>query len=74
MTEMNERLLRIGDVMNRCGVGRSFIYKHVNLGTFPAPVKLSPGRRGPVAWRESDINAWIESRQLAVEAGVGGGC
>jgi predicted DNA-binding transcriptional regulator AlpA len=68
MVAMSERLLRIKEVTARCGVCRSFIYKHVNLGTFPAPVKLSTGRRAPVAWRESDIVKWIESRQLAIEA------
>jgi len=65
---MSEKLLRIKEVMTRCGVCRSFIYKHAALGDFPQPVKLSPGQRGPVAWRESDIDAWIESRQLAIEA------
>jgi prophage regulatory protein len=68
MAAMSEKLLRIKEVMTRCGVRRSFIYKHANLGDFPAPVKLSPGKRAPIAWRESDIARWIESRQLAVEA------
>ena len=63
---MPEKLLRIKEVMTRCGVRRSFIYKHANLGDFPAPVKLSAGRRAPIAWRESDIDEWIKSRELAV--------
>jgi prophage regulatory protein len=68
MVKVSEKLLRIKEVTARCGISRSFVYQRAALGDFPAPVKLSPGRRGPVAWRESDINAWIESRQLAVEA------
>jgi prophage regulatory protein len=68
MAAMPEKLLRIKEVMARCGVRRSFVYRHVSLGDFPSPVKLSPGKRAPIAWRESDIDKWIESRQLAVEA------
>jgi len=54
-----ERLLRLDHVMSRVGLGRSTIYRRINQGTFPAPVKL--GHRA-VAWRESDINRWIHQR------------
>ncbi|MEO1767820.1 helix-turn-helix transcriptional regulator [Thiobacter aerophilum] len=65
---MPEKLLRLPEVMARCGVRRSFIFKHAKLGTFPSPVKLSPGPRGAIAWRESDIEEWIKGRELAIEA------
>jgi prophage regulatory protein len=37
------------------------IYRLIRLGDFPRPVKL--GQRA-VAWRESDINDWIDSREV----------
>lgn len=42
------------------GLSRSTIYDWMKRGTFPQPVKL--GARA-VAWRESDIVAWLESRE-----------
>ncbi len=62
---MSNRLLRFPAVSERVGLRRSAIYLGIKAGTFPAPVSI--GKRA-VAWRESDIQAWIESRQLAIEA------
>ncbi|MCG5494411.1 helix-turn-helix transcriptional regulator [Ectothiorhodospira variabilis] len=54
-----ERLLRRPEVEHRTGYKRSFIYKLMREGQFPQPVKL--GSRA-VAWRESDIDRWIQDR------------
>lgn len=51
-----ERLYRLPVVLNRVGLARATIYGKIAAGQFPAPVKL--GERA-VAWRESDIDAWI---------------
>jgi prophage regulatory protein len=61
------RLLRRPQVQARVGIGRTTIYAMVNDGTFPAPVQL--GARA-VAWRESEIDAWIASRTPTRSAGV----
>jgi prophage regulatory protein len=61
-TSRRERLLRLPRVKVRVPYSRSTIYAGVKDGTFPKPVKLG-GRA--VAWRESDIDAWIESRKEA---------
>lgn len=57
---MTETLLRRPDVEARTGLSRSTIYDWIKRGDFPQPVKL--GTR-LVAWRESDIIAWLESRE-----------
>jgi prophage regulatory protein len=57
---MAETLLRRPDVENRTGLSRSTIYEWMKRGEFPQPVKL--GAR-LVAWRESDLTAWLESRE-----------
>lgn len=59
-----ERLLRLPLVKDLTGCGKTFIYKSVNEKTFPAPVKISPTL---VAWRESEVQAWIQSRTTAAQ-------
>jgi|SRR6056297_2277147 len=54
------RLLRRPEVEARTGLSRSTLYDWMKRGEFPQPVKL--GER-LVAWRDSDIAAWLESRE-----------
>lgn len=56
---MNERLIRMPEVQNLTGMGRTTIYTAMERYGFPKPIKL--GARS-VAWRPSDIAAWIETR------------
>ena len=58
---MAEKLLRRPQVQELTSLGRSTIYDWMKRGAFPQPVKL--GARA-VAWRESDIVAWLESREV----------
>ena len=41
-------------------VSRTTLWQWRRRGDFPAAVRLSAGR---VAWRASDVRAWMESRQ-----------
>ena len=56
---MTEVLLRRPEVETRTGLSRSTLYDWMKKNRFPKPVKL--GER-IVAWRESDIDQWLESR------------
>lgn len=56
------RFLRIRDVQQATGLSRTVIYDLVKRGEFPAQKRLSPGT---VGWLSSDIEAWIQSRELA---------
>ncbi len=56
---MAERILRLPQVQEVCGVGRSTLYDWINAGKFPKPVKL--GVRA-VGWAETEIDAWLEAR------------
>lgn len=47
------------DVERVTTLARSTIYKFIDEGTFPKPIRIS-GRR--VAWVESEIQAWIDDR------------
>ena len=55
------RLLRLSAVENLCGLRKSSIYTYMGskVNAFPTPVRI--GARA-VAWRESDVLAWIAAR------------
>lgn len=62
---MKERLLRLRDVTNKTGMGSSTIYRKMNDGEFPRPVRISPAM---VRWRESDIDSWISRLSTSTDA------
>lgn len=57
---MTERFLRLPAVIDRTGYSRSSIYALIAQGKFPRMYRLSGGRA--VAWKESEINEYIESQ------------
>jgi len=61
MTEkrITDRLLRRPEVQETTGLSRSGIYAAMKAHRFPRPIRI--GLRA-VAWRESDIQAWIDER------------
>jgi len=52
-------LLKLPAVKDRTGLSRSIIYKLLEDGRFPRPVKLG-GRVN--AWPDHEIEAWIQDR------------
>lgn len=59
-----KRLLRLREVCGRIGVSRSKLYSMTREGAFPSAKNLG-GRT--VAWLESDVEAWIDSRAAGIE-------
>jgi len=51
--------LRLGDVLEKTGLGRSTVYRMVAERTFPAPVKLA---KRAVGWRQEDVRQWAIGR------------
>ena len=52
----SSRLIRVKEVLHRTGLSRSSLYRRLKAGTFPEGVRLGVQS---VAWKESDIEAWI---------------
>ena len=52
------RIVRMDEVSKLTGLARATIYKKVNDGSFPPPIRL--GARA-VGWRMSDIVTWLEA-------------
>jgi len=53
------RLLRLPAVIAMTGLGRDTIYRLGREGLFPKPRKLTERSS---AWREDEVQAWIDSR------------
>ena len=58
---MEERLLRRQEVEELTGLSRASIYRLMESGKFPRPVRVSATA---VRWKLSDITTWIESRPV----------
>ena len=56
------RLVKLPEVLHLCGISRSTMNRWIKSGHFPPPVQIGPRA---VAWRESDIREWLESRPVA---------
>ena len=57
-----DRILDIKEVCrSKVSLGKSCVYDKVRKGEFPSPILLSKGR---VGWRESEVDAWINSRPI----------
>ncbi|GIX26403.1 MAG: hypothetical protein KatS3mg123_0284 [Burkholderiales bacterium] len=55
-----DRVLRLPDVLQLIGMGRTWLYAAVKSGVFPKPIRI--GKRA-VGWRASDIEAWLAERE-----------
>lgn len=65
------RLIRRREVQHRLGVGHTTLYRLIRAGHLPKPIRLNPnsGPTGAVAWPESEIDAYVEARLAARDAG-----
>lgn len=57
---MPDKIHRLPSALELSGLCRSSLYKALAAKEFPEPVKL--GKRA-VGWRESELTAWVQSRQ-----------
>jgi prophage regulatory protein len=61
------RLIRIRSVLALTGLSKSYTYELCSKGLFPKSVQLVPGGTS-VAWVESEVLAWIDSRIVSRDA------
>lgn len=65
---VNDRVIRMPEVMQITGLKCSTIYKHSSLGTFPPVVKITGRASG---WKTSEINRWLSGeRNFKQERGL----
>ena len=64
---MNNKILKLADVIETTGKCRSSVYQHISEGTFPKQINLGPRA---VGWLESEIQSWLDSRIQKRDEGV----
>ncbi|MBB8527705.1 AlpA family phage regulatory protein [Escherichia coli] len=52
----SDRFLRLRQVEDKIGFGKSRIYRQIQLQQFPQSIRLNSRH---VAWLESEVDAWI---------------
>lgn len=59
----SNRLIRLREVMDKTGLSKSTIYRLAGdpSSDFPEAMRLTPAT---VGWKESEIDAWIETRKV----------
>ena len=57
--DSNMRLIKLQEVIEQTGLGRSTIYKYMSEGRFPASVSVGVGA---VRWADSEVQEWILAR------------
>lgn len=60
-TIQKPRLIPIGSVEELTGFKKSSIYKWIQEGSFPPPVKIGRSSR----WASDEIDAWIDSMRCS---------
>lgn len=69
----NVRILRLKQVATMVGLAKTSIYRKIQEGTFPSPIKLGGARAS--GWLSTEVAAWIEyqvqrSRTAGADAGA----
>jgi len=59
---IHDRILRDDEVRERTGISRTTRWRLIKVEKFPKPVKLT---EHAIGWRESSIDAWLASREVA---------
>lgn len=55
----NSKILRLPQVREKVGLGKTAIYDKINEGAFPKPIKLGGRASG---WLEDEVNEWINKQ------------
>ncbi len=55
----SDRFLAKPEVLRIAGFSAATLWREVNAGRFPAPIRISANRKG---FLESEVHAWIASR------------
>lgn len=63
-----EKLLTLEEVMDCVSMTKSTIYRYINKGEFPPPIKMdSTNPASASMWRESDVENFIDTRPRAFQ-------
>lgn len=55
-------ILRLHDVKARCALSKTTIYRLIESGLFPKPIRLGPNS---VGWLSDELDKWVTDRAAA---------
>lgn len=61
---MQDKMLRLPEVLSALAISRTTLYKLIKEGSFPAPYKLGPRMS---VWSSNELDAWIEAQIIGVK-------
>lgn len=64
---MTDRLIRLPEVCYIVGMSKATIYRRMDSGTFPRPVKVGPSSN---RWWLSDIDGWLRDLRGGTDGGI----
>lgn len=64
-TEAQRRIIRLPEVSQLVGLGKTAIYERIKEHTFPSPIKL--GRAS--GWIKEEVQKWVETQITATRGG-----
>jgi len=59
MAEMNRKIIRMNDVVEKTGLCKTTLYKKIRNGEFPAPFPIGGARARARGFLESVVDEWI---------------
>lgn len=59
-TKRSSEFMLRAEVMQESTLSKTVIWRLMNRGEFPLPVRLSPNR---VAWVRSEVMAWVDKKK-----------
>ena len=65
MADSLPAILRMPAVLKMVGLSRTSLWRRINSGDFPSPVKLGGDGSRAVGWRRAEVERWLESRPSA---------
>ena len=57
--ETENQILRIGEILAMTGLSKTTLWRRIQAGEFPAPVRLGGYHSRAVGWRRSEVESWI---------------
>jgi prophage regulatory protein len=63
-TAAPKRLISLPEVLRRTAMGRAWLYRQLQLGQFPKPIKMGRASR----WVEAEVDEWIAAAADARDA------
>lgn len=61
LMKRSRKFLRLPSVIEKVGLSRSQIYKLIQAGSFPEPVKIGPKIS---VWLEENLEEWMDAQVL----------